>query len=193
MARPTHFVGIKITDANVIDNLVRVQDQIPHPRDMERILPTEFHITLFVLRLGMSDESVPRVLSLCNLEPLLKEDLIIDIGGVSAFGTTVIHAGVKYNKQLRTLNEMIQQKFLECGIDVINEKRDWIPHITLFKSRSRASLGIEEFHWKPFESTVFGTQFIHECELLKMGAKDKTTNYYYSLGKISFRERGIPF
>eukprot|EP01112_Ceratiomyxa_fruticulosa_P013443 TRINITY_DN3784_c0_g1_i1.p1 TRINITY_DN3784_c0_g1~~TRINITY_DN3784_c0_g1_i1.p1 ORF type:complete len:310 (+),score=76.88 TRINITY_DN3784_c0_g1_i1:85-930(+) len=192
--RPSHFVGIKITDPSVIGNLVRIQDQIRCPRDMERIPPTEFHITLFVLHLGAAnpeDDIVVRALNACNVEPLLKDDLIIDIEGVSAFGKRVVHAGVKYNETLRTLNQKIQQKFLECGVNVIEDKRDWHPHITLFKSRNSGSYGIDEYHWKPFETDVFGTQFIHECELLKMGAKDKTTNYYYSLGKIALREKGM--
>ena len=143
--RSTHFIAIKITNQDIIDNIVKVQREIIDHEEMLQECCMKrglFHITLAMIRLTGSEgveEAVNMMKSLQQELTSLFHDLSkssVQVQCLNNFGQRVVYAEVQphHPDTLMSLVSLVKRRVTEAGPNVaLNDKFGFVPHLTLAK------------------------------------------------------------
>eukprot|EP01112_Ceratiomyxa_fruticulosa_P013564 TRINITY_DN3817_c0_g1_i1.p1 TRINITY_DN3817_c0_g1~~TRINITY_DN3817_c0_g1_i1.p1 ORF type:complete len:306 (+),score=59.88 TRINITY_DN3817_c0_g1_i1:89-1006(+) len=200
--KPTHFLAFKITDTNTINYLIQIQnailEKVPKCKPMQ-IIPSRFHITLFVMQLPTKDhrKDVHTALEACT--KLYNEHFptgteSFTVKGLGNFQKCrVIYAGVEQENSTRLTHFVrdVQRLFTDHGIAF--DTKPFQPHITLFKDKRKPGkrAPLNELHSLfskeelDFRNDDFGVQPITGIEFVCMNEMDEK-GFYKAIGSLQY-------
>merc|ERR1712098_916643 len=186
------------TNQNILDNIDEFQnDLIASNENLKNFVepPCKSHVTLPVLQLDRKTEEVEKCVK------LLSENLKIEVPdrgnkvkfqGVGKFGSRVIFAkpvtGALFLQSIFSLTKNI---LVQGGIKA-EDKREYNPHLTLFKVRKerrkksdKSNNKIEVEDISKFDDFVFGEETISEILLLSMNKEKADDGFYFQEAAFS--------
>jgi 2'-5' RNA ligase len=210
--RSTHFLAIRVSNPEVVERLVAVQDAIVAAEPVLReacMKPGLFHITLAMLRLdgivGIQAavdavESFPTAVWPSLLDGG-KENAarspIMDIRRLNNFGHRVVYAEVQprdpslFESLVRELRQRLEAAGGggENGTIKFTNSFDFVPHLTLAKvsrpmTRMRRSKFIDEAYYAAHTATEFGQQVIDNLQLCIIEAATRHDGFYTTLAQV---------
>ena len=197
---------MRITNPTILENISKLQAElISKDESFKKHLeaPSKAHVTLAILNLN--EETLEDCKSVLNnsFKPSYSESLrTVSFKGVGQFSKRVIFAKPSENIEfLRTLREDLLDIFSDHNIDVLEQDREFNPHLTLFKIRrekrrkrkksgedtKKDKLDIEDDQDNNSDYN-FGEQVFDELELLSMNKAKAEDGYYFSEAKCSLIE-----
>lgn len=187
--RANYFLAIRINNENLLRNIEVFQDhQIVVDENLKKFCESSVkaHVTLNVLQLDSTDD-ITKCIKLLNENLIVEEksECKLKFKGVGKFGKKIIYAKpIKDEGEeiLQSLFSNIKRILDEGGIKVENKKQ-YNPHITMFKVPRRKNYDIE-CNTDHFENFVFGEETVSEILLLPMNEKRDEKGFY--LKKASF-------
>lgn len=197
--------GLRITSPTILENISRVQAElISKHESFEKHLepPSKSHVTLAVLNL--SEDTLDRCKAVLSdsVFSYTEEERRVTFEGVGQFSKRVIWAKPSENCEfLRKFREVLLDILICENIDVLEQEREFNPHLTLFKIRrerrrkrkksgedkKKDNLDIEDDK-DSYSEYSFGDQVFDELELLSMDKAKAEDGYYFSEAKFSLME-----
>lgn len=201
--RSTHFIAIKINNQEIVENLIRVQEDIIVREEvlqeccMKRGL---FHVTLAMIRI-QGQEGIDQAREMmgrleAELRVLLedKSRTVLTVRGLNNFGQRVVYGEVEAGdpELLASLVTRVKRAVAEAGPGVsLNDKFGFIPHVTLAKvsrpvARMRRSKYIDSSYYESHCSNTFGSQNIDNLQLCVIDSSTRYDGFYSTLADFHF-------
>ena len=194
--RPTHFLCLRITDPQIIHNVVEAQETITSIESnySDCIIPPErFHITLCCLGLD-TDENVQHATeTLRKIQPELKElhpeDINVSLNGINNFFHNILYAQVEENPAFIDFVNHMKLCMQEAGIE-IRDMFEFTPYMTIMKlsrdwGKEQCTRYLDSRLYDALEGTYFGQENLNNIHLCKM-SKDMENGFYICPTSISF-------
>eukprot|EP00117_Sycon_ciliatum_P045205 scpid7455/ scgid0808/ Leukocyte receptor cluster member 9 len=178
--RPNFFVGIRVTEAEIVAAAETVQQSIVagDPRLADGVLSsTALHVTVCMLRIA-SAKDADRVKAVLTANQKHFMALFssggLRISGVGNFRGRVVFASVELTPELARLNQVLLQVLSEAGVATPGNHEGFTPHMTLVKlSRPMCRAMGDGAHVEPalyaqFSDLDFGRQAVdclHVCSM----------------------------
>ena len=199
--RSTHFLSIRITDPEVIRNLVKVQDSITGAEPILRdccMKESLFHLTLTMLRLQGAESEAKAKVMMKKLQPKLAEMLAdneratLDISGLGNFGQRVVYASVQPRnaETFQRLVGEVHQALEEAGEGVKGTNNfEFVPHVTVAKvsrpvARERHSKYVPTSHYSEHCGKRMGSQVMDNFHLCVIEQDVGRDGFYSTLASI---------
>eukprot|EP00092_Neocalanus_flemingeri_P007615 GFUD01008218.1.p1 GENE.GFUD01008218.1~~GFUD01008218.1.p1 ORF type:complete len:348 (+),score=131.18 GFUD01008218.1:329-1372(+) len=201
--RSTHFIAIKISDKDIIENVTKVQNQIIEKEEILQDCCMKkglLHITLAMVRLEGQEGIEEATKMMKALEPELSNILAdknkakIKIENLKTFGQRVVYAEVTpaHDDTFWKFVNIVRAS-LEKASDLVRSSNsfDYVPHLTLAKvsrpvARERRSKYIETSYYQEFEDQKFGEQVIDNLQLCVIDSSTRHDGFYNTLTELKF-------
>ncbi|KAH9493241.1 hypothetical protein Btru_020981 [Bulinus truncatus] len=196
--RPTHFIALRITDERIVQNLVKIQNQLirKEPLLTKGLFTKDiFHVTICSLGLDRSDDITKCIQSLDQMKPDLLRCLpqaALVVHSMSQFYNRAIYAKVRHSDDFTRFCNLLRDKLIASGIEIRDEHENFTPHVTIVKVKrpERKLFGnrnIEPSLYSHVLSTVFGEQAVNGLFLCSMDGQRRPDGFYVTLHEIIFR------
>ncbi|KAJ8037974.1 Leukocyte receptor cluster member 9 [Holothuria leucospilota] len=197
--RATHFVSVRITAKDVIENVQKFQRTISEGDEILQkacIVPEKLHITLCVMRFEDPKE-IERTL---NVLKELHRDLalcfapvtILHFKKVECWQGRVVVCPLEgpEKERLKRAADLICDKLKEEGIDVSDGHKQFNPHLTSLKIKPAIRKKDKKYKIKqelvsPHQETDVGCQDVDEIHLCSMTDRPRADGFYHTLATIS--------
>lgn len=199
--RPNFFIAIQVTNTTISESVQQVQDhirtQLPELAPKDFIKLHKLHITAFVLCIKSADD-LQRVVSVIEKSKDVALQFFpngtlpaLSLQGVRSFeGNRVVWIDLEHGNDKELLTnyvDTLHQFFKDNLPEVGFEKKKFIPHITLFKSRKRSKNNkVLPEHYDGFKDYLFGRQSIEHLKLVAMEEEEPVTRFYKCVCKYDF-------
>jgi len=149
------------------------------------------HITLNVLRLP-DDTAIETAKGIVEssselLNQITTEPFNINIVNLNNFNKRVIFADVTKNDQFETLKK-IKDSFSQSLNEFITDKREYNPHVTLFKITQKTTKKTKmkkfDVDYEDLMDIDFGEQEVNSIQLLSMTHPKEVDGYYKSFAQV---------
>jgi len=196
--RSTHFIAIKITNPEIVENVCRVQEEIINHEEILQDCCMKkglFHITVAMIRLEGHEGVENAKKMMHDLQPELQKILldrsknILTVKSLNNFGQRVVYGEVtpSHPEVLSRLVSCIKTGVHNAGEGVhLNDKFGFIPHLTLAKvsrpiARMRRSKYIDSSYYQQFMDAEFGEQIIDNLQLCVIDSSTRYDGFYSTL------------
>ncbi len=190
--RPTHFVCIKIQNAQVLKKVGEILQHICScaPDLAVGCLTLEaLHVTLCMLRIESETQSQAAQEVLRNLQrsfvQILPPSTVLEFTGVGNFHGRLLYAKVAPNHGLSKLVSMLMEQLLNAGVRTPGNFAEYTPHMTLLKlsrpmQREAHTATIVPALYSKFSDMQIGTQKIRTLFLCSTSGP-KVDGFYETL------------
>ena len=196
--RSTHFIAIKITNEEIINNLMKVQKEIIKREEILQECCMKkglFHLTIAMIRLEGIEGIKAATEMMKNLNEELKMILsdrsksVLTVQNLNNFGQRVVYGEVTPSdpSTLENVVTLIKTRVRQAGPGVhLNDKFGFVPHVTLAKvsrpiTRLRRSKYIDSSYYDMFSSYTFGNQLIDNLQLCVIDSATRYDGFYTTL------------
>ncbi|KAK6176356.1 hypothetical protein SNE40_014656 [Patella caerulea] len=190
LKRPTHFIALRIIDAEAVQKMTEVQTLITDqkPQLKAGCMPAAcFHITLCTLGLDRAEQILKAcdVLKnnqseLCKLKPSESLKII----GVDNFYNRTVFAKIKYPRMFLDFVDHLKQCFRNAGIE-IRDNYGFVPHATILKiskqeARQLGSKFLVSNLYHNYKEGNLGSQYMNSICLCAMGDQRQEDGFWVS-------------
>ena len=195
--RPTHFVCIKIQNAQVLKKVGEILKHIcSHAPDLSvGCLDLEaLHVTLCMLRIESETQSQAAQGVLRNLQrsfvQILPPSTLLEFTGVGNFHGRLLYAKVAPNRGLSKLVSMLMEHLQNAGVRTPGNFAEYTPHMTLLKlsrpmQREAHTATIVPALYSKFTDMHIGTQKIRSLYLCSTSGP-KVDGFYETLMTLPY-------
>ena len=198
--KPNYFLGVKITNPALLENVDKIQKQIiAENTGVAAFLepPSKSHITLAVMNLSPDEVEACGSLIAEKFKPgFTVKQRTIQFRGIGNFGSRVLFSKPDEECEgfntLHKIREQLQNILLEAGYGVIEVEKEYHPHLTMFKVRghgkgrrkkrdsgNNSPKNLKDCDVDDLKQFYFGEEIIDKIQLLSMDKPKDEDGYYY--------------
>ena len=194
--RPNYFICVRITDKEIAEAVVHMQDDIldNEPRYAECMVPpAAMHVTLCTLGLDTQEKLIEacRILKEAKdeLATIAKKNIQLRLHGVSNFYNRVLYAVVHHDEKFTQLVDHLRMILSQAGLE-IRDRYELVPHMTIMKttrpvSRVMKTKDINPGLYDHFSDMKFGYQVLDKLYLCPMTVNRREDGFYETPAEIS--------
>ncbi|XP_038065221.1 uncharacterized protein LOC119735556 [Patiria miniata] len=197
--RPNYFLAIRVTDPVIRRCVRRIQDALcdDDPRlDSSRTDLDSLHITLCTMRLDSQDDMSKAIDVLKSLQrdisELLSPVTMLRFQGLDQFHGRVLFSPPEECPALIKLSQMLQAALGEAGINLVGNRPQFNPHMTIFKMRREEAddfdgTPLRSYLYERFSQAFLGVQPIEAVHLCSMDDPHRADGFYYCLASMDIQ------
>ncbi|XP_012941618.1 uncharacterized protein LOC106012638 [Aplysia californica] len=193
--RPTHFIAVRITHADIRESLTRIQKVLVEKEPLlskGTFTPEMLHVTLCAVGLDTETEVSQCISALDGMRSDLTHALPrtpLTVHGMAQFYNRAIYAKVTHGDDFLHFHSTLRTKLREHNVDIRDEHEGYSPHVTIVKvkrpeRRLFGSRNIRPSIYSDFLDVVHGHQAIDALYLCAMDGQRREDGFYTTLHEL---------